>query len=317
MKYTSNIFHTTKRELYYQWHSNKIIIVFLLLVALSILHIVGLYNNVISRYHIYKITENSYIENDIDIIEALEKPSDINVEGNKELFINNPLKGDFVNLAISIQNLKPQNVIENTLEYIIFIFCTLLFGIYACYVATYDFKHKTYKFTSVYSSQRNIIMGKMLSVIIVMIFTLAVALLVALIGSFIVNYLVASHIPVEKYDLAVFNYEQRTLLQILLSILIVCFYIIIGYTIAFLLKSMAIPTIAMLLYGLYVPILGAYDFSNIFSYFSHKIFTFTARFVMFEPKPINEVIGITIPIISAIMLLKTTYVIAIKRSSYN
>ena len=90
MKCTSNIFHTTKRELYYQWHSKKIIIVFFILLALSIAHLVGLYGDIISAYDRYKTTENSYMENGIDIIEALEKPNDTYIEGNVT-FVNNPM----------------------------------------------------------------------------------------------------------------------------------------------------------------------------------------------------------------------------------
>ena len=75
----------------------------------------------------------------IDIIEALQADNNITVDGNTT-FTDNPLKEDFVNLAISIQNLKPNNVIANTLEYITFVFCTLVFGIYASHIATYDYK---------------------------------------------------------------------------------------------------------------------------------------------------------------------------------
>ncbi len=316
MKFTSNIFHIVNNELYYQWHSKRIFIVFIILLFLCAAHLLGLHNDVFSSYRRYKTTEETYMENGIDIIEALEADNNSYVDGNARI-VDNPLKEDFIALSVSIQNLKPQNIIGNTLEYLVFVFCTLLFGIYAAYVATYDFKFKTYKFGSVRNRQIDILLGKIMSVIIVMFITLTISLLLVFAGSFIVNAIVSRQIPIENYAIDIFNYEYGVPLQGLLSFLVICFYIVAGFCIGFLAKSMVIPAIALLLYGLFVPVLGTYDFRNIFSYFSHKIFTFTARFVMFTPKPINETIGIAITVAATIIMLALIFGVSQKRSSYN
>ena len=143
MKSINNILQVANKELYYQWHSKKIVILVFILLVISTSHLIGLHNRVISSHNRYQRTEMAYKENGIDIVEALQEPNNIYVEDNSKI-TSNPLKDDFISLAIAIQNLKPRNIISNTLEYLVFVFCTLIFGIYAAYVATYDFKYKTY-----------------------------------------------------------------------------------------------------------------------------------------------------------------------------
>jgi hypothetical protein len=169
----------------------------------------------------------------------------------------------------------------------------------------------------VQNSQIEILVGKFLSIIFVMFATLTTVLIINFIGSFIVNSIISNQVPVENFTIDIFNYTNGITLQLLLSILVITFYIIIGFSISFLLKNMIFPSIILLLYGLLLPVLGAYDFRNIFSYFSHKVFNFTARFEMFTPKPINEINAILIIILTIIVLISITFIISKKRSSYN
>lgn len=100
------------------------------ILTLCIIHLIGLHNNVESSYNRYLNTEQWYIQNGIDTIEALESDNNVVIEGASKT-TDNPLKDDYITLSIAIQNLKPQNVIGNTLEYLVFTLCTLIFGIYA------------------------------------------------------------------------------------------------------------------------------------------------------------------------------------------
>ncbi|NLK97652.1 hypothetical protein [Defluviitalea saccharophila] len=316
MKSINNILQVANKELYYQWCSKKIAILLFILLFLSIFHLIGLHNRVITSYNRYQRTEMTYRENGIDIVKALEQPNNVYVENNSKI-TSNPLKDDFISLAIAIQSLKPRNIISNTLEYLVFVFCTLIFGIYAAYVATYDFRFKTYKFVSVGDNQRDIILGKLLSVIITMTGTMVFVLIFTFIGSFIVNPIVVAKVPVKDFTIDIFNYEYGIIPQLFLSFIVILFYVIVGFSIGFILKSMLIPTIGLLLYGLFIPVLGAYDFRNIISYFSHQVFTFTARFVMFKPMPINEVLGILLTLATAVILFVVLFTVAKKRSAYS
>jgi hypothetical protein len=315
MKFIRNISHTVKRELFYQWHSKMILAVFLVILTLCMLHLYGLHNSVLSMYDRYTKTEQSYKEQGIDIVKALGEVNRVYVEGNTKV-VSNPIKEDFIELSVSIRNLEPQNVIPNTLEFVVFVFCTLAFGIYASYVASYDFKYKTHKFISIRSNQKEILLGKLLSIIIVMALTLAAALIVTFTGSFLVKSIVAGKVPVENFSIELFNYENGLLPQLVLVFFVLLFYIIVGFSVGFILKGMVIPSIGLLLYGLLIPILGKYDFRNIFSYFSHGVFSFNARFVMFTPIPINETAGISILAATQVILLLVLLQTADRRSAY-
>lgn len=315
MKSTNSIYHVINRELYYQWHSKKILIVFSILIILCGFHLYGVHNNIINNYNNYLKTEQSYNEEGINIIDSLKEKNNIYIDGNT-VTEDNPLKQDFIELAISINNLEPQNIISNTLEYILFVFCTVLFGIYSSYIATYDFKYKQYKNLSVNVEQYKIILGKILSVIIVMLTTLSVSLVITFFGSFSVKSIVANKVPIEQYTISTFNYDNGLFLQLILVFFILLFYIILGFFIGFILKSMVIPATSLLIYGFIMPVLGKYDYRNIFSYFSNKVFSFKARFVIFAPQSINEVLGITIVVMTQIILLAILLFITKRRSAY-
>lgn len=95
------------------------------------------------------------------------------------------------------------------------------------------------------------------------------------------------------------------------------FYIIAGFSLAFLFKSMIVPTVVLMVHGLLVPVLGAYDFRNIFSFFAHQVFNFTGRFRMFQALPINEFTGMAAVVLSVAVFLTLCYVTASKRSAHN
>lgn len=316
MKFIKSIFLVSKRELYYQWHSKAIILLFLILLALGGLHLFGLYNNAVNAYNLYRRTEQWYIENNIDILEALGEPINRVVQGSS-VTIDNPIRADFTNLAISIQNIMPQNVIGNFLEFIIFVFCTVIFGIYAGYIASYDYKFKTYKIVSTKYSQLYIIFGKILSIIFAMIITIGFTILAVFFGSFFVVNLISSYIPINEFTIDILNFEHGLYIQMLLSFFILVFYTIVGFSIAYISKTVITTTIILFLYGFIFPILGVYDFRNIFAYFAYEVFTFNARFVMVLPMQINVYLGVAIVIFTIVIALAVVLVAAKNRSAYN
>ena len=202
---TGNISKIIKREMYYQWHSKSVAMLFIILLFLNIIHLVGLYDGVISAYERFKNTENHYRELGIDIAEALSEPSESYVKGNTRV-VTNILKDDLISLILAIQSIKPNNIVGSTLEYLIFVFCTLVFGIYASYVATYDFKYKTYKLVAVRYRQPDIVTGKLIAVSLVMAGTLVTILFIAYFVSYVINAIVEKQIPVESYLMDIPDY---------------------------------------------------------------------------------------------------------------
>ncbi|MCL1989280.1 MAG: hypothetical protein FWG67_00155 [Defluviitaleaceae bacterium] len=318
MTLTENIFHMTKRELLYQWHSKKITLITIILFTLCGIHLFNLYSQVVRNYELYVRTEQRLISEGFDIIEILSEDLDITHEGEGgSVLISNPLKYDFINLSISIQHLEPQNIISNTLEYIVFVFCTLIFGIFASFSATHDFKSKTYKFISIQNTQVAIIIGKLISIIIIKIITLGLALGFTFIGAIITRQLVNNQVPTHLYAMDNFNYIHGLFSQLLLTFTILLFYLIIGFSLGFIFKNLILPTIILFAYGLLIPILGAYDFRNIFSHFAHQVFLFNARFRLFPPTEINNSLGVALLTVTSILLLSLVFLIAKKRDAYS
>ena len=265
-----------------------------------------------------EILSAAFLENGIDILDILGAPGETRIEREDgTLIIVNPLREDFIAIAVSIQNIRPQNIVGNFLEFIVFTLCTVIFGIYASYVAVYDFKFKTYKILSVQYLQSEIIAGKLLSIIITMVFVLATAAFIVFIGSFFINSFVRIHVPIDEFAIDFLNYEHGLLLQALLSFCILIFYIILGFSIAFMSKTMIIPIIGLLLYGFFIPMLGPFDFRNIFSLFAHQVFSFSARFVMVSPIPVNGYLGGAFIIMTALGLMLLTIYVANKHSLFN
>ena len=316
MKFISNTTEIVKREIFFQFKSKSVLSVFALVVVITIIHMNGLYNTVTNNYKMYLHTREMYIENGIDVIDALAEDNLSYMDQNSKI-TNNPIKEDYINLAIAIQNIEPLNAISNTFEYFIFVFGTLIFGIYAAYVSTYDFKYKTYKFVSSQYTQEEIIAGKIGSIICYMFLSIFIMVLLSYILSFPVKYFVSKEVPIRDFIVPELEYSNSLLLQAVFSISVLVLYIIIGFSIGFITKNMLPITLFLLLYTLLIPVLGAYDIKNIISYFAHKVFNFKSRFVIFQPTEISEILGVSIIIGIILILWMIMKIISSKRSKFN
>ncbi len=315
MNFMKNSVNVMQKELFYQLKSKRLVILLLTIVGIILLHLFGLYNSVISNYHLYLQTEQMYIENGLDIIESLKETNYVVTEGNTSI-TSNPLKEDFVNLAISIQNLDGTSIVSNSLEYFIFVFGTLIFGIYAAYVATYDYKFHTHKFFSSQYKQNELLTGKLLSIFLVLFSSLLLLGTIAYCASPILKWLVRKTVPTEKYALPGLSYENHLWIQILFTVALLGFYILISYTVAYILKNMIPITIFLLLYTLLIPVLGKYDVKNICSFFAQKIFSFKARFVVFQATDISPACGASV-IVLMLLVAGIALFFTSKRSAYN
>lgn len=316
MSYMKNSMELTKKELLYQFKSQKLFILCVLILGILFLHLFGLHNAAINNYNMYLQTEQMYRENGFDIIESLKEDNHVITDNNSSVS-SNPLKEDFVSLAVSIQNLTPDSIISNSLEYFIFVFGTLLFGIYASYIATYDYKYRTHKFFSTRYKQSEILTGKLLSVFLILLGSLFLISVVAYLASPILTSLIKKSVPIENYTLPGLGYESNFLSQLLFSIALLGFYVIVSFTVGFLFKNMFPITIFLLLYTLFIPVLGKYDIKNIFSFFAHKIFSFKARFVALRPLEISSACGIFILLAILACACISLFAVSSNRSSYN
>jgi len=199
---------------------------------------------------------------------------------------------DFVQLAIALQNTAPRNVISGFLEYMTFIICAIIFGIYAAYVGSFDYRFKTHKLFSITNSQWEIVISKIISLIFIMALTMLIAMIMVFICSFFLREFVLERYNLERFVIDILNYDNNLFIQILFSFAVLAFYILICFFASFILKNMILPVIFIILFIAVMPFLGAYDPRNIIVYFSHNIFSFESRFIMNSAIPMIPVNGV-------------------------
>lgn len=299
MKNISLIF---KMELMHQIYTRLILYIFIILIGISTLNTISLIAKIESNYNRYKHTEITYIQDGLNINEYLNIESAINKENNT-VIIDNTLRYDFENLSYSINNIKPNNIVANMLEYSIFVFCTFIFGVYGVYIAVFDFKNNTIKSKMIMSDRSSIIIGKNLSAFLIIFLLLASVCL----ATYIFSFFIPLFINVDKYSIGyefiTYNYNNNILIQFLFSYAVLCLYFSIGFLFGIVVKNTIICVSILAIYGFLIPILGKYDLRNIISVLSHNIFAFNGNFTMFTPIYLSNHLSIIIFISLFILLL--------------
>lgn len=315
MTYMKNYMEIIKKELFYQLKSKGLLILILITISITFLHVYGLYNSVLNNYNRYLKTEQSYKENNMDILEALKEENDPVKNGNTTI-TNNPIKEDFLKLATSIQNLDQGYIISNSLEYFIFVFGTMIFGIYAAYIATYDYKYRIHKFFSIKYKPIELLIGKILSTLLVLLLNILVMGLISYFASPILKSLVNREVPIENFIIPGLEYNNNIGLQLIFTISLLGFYILISCIISYILKNMLPCTLFIIAYTILIPVLGKYDIKNIYSFFAHKIFSFQSRFRIMDAIEISPICGIGFIVLMIISSFIALIAIS-KRSLYS
>lgn len=315
--FITNFIEIVKKEIYFQIKSKSFLVILFLVSFITVIHMFGLYNQVVNSYDMYLHTKEMYRDNNVDIVDALSEDNVYYMDRNSKV-TNNPIKEDYLNLAIAIKNIEPLNAVSNTLEYFLFVFGTLIFGIYAAYVSSYDFKYRMFKVFSANYSQGQILFGKIGSIIGGMCASIAYMTFLAYLLSFVIKFFVENKIAVKEYIIPTMEYVHTNItIQIIFAVLLLTFYIMVGFSIGFIFKNMLPATLLFLIYTLFVPVMGAYDIKNIVSFFAHKIFNFKSRFIIFEATEISDAVGIAILLGIMIGLGIIVGIVSFRRSRYN
>lgn len=309
------IFHETKYELLYQVFAKSILIAFTILLLLAILNLISLSSKITDNYARYLKTRENYEQDGIDIESSLRAPNTVKKEDGF-IIVDNPLKYDYMELSNNVHNLNPKYVISNTLEYMIFVFCTFTFAIYGAYIAAYDYKYKMYKTKTNRKELAYTIISKLLSMLLAIFLVVMLTSFMAYILSFFFNEKLKDSVPLDDFFFEDFGYKSNMLIQIFFSIIVTFIYGMWGFLIGFLCKNISIPTIVFAMYGFVVPILGKYDLRNIISNLSHEIFDFKGRFQMFEPIKVNNFLCIMYLVLYTLIPIFISVFIGKRRSLY-
>lgn len=307
-----------KHEIKYGLYSKiYLYIVFFLVFLFGIVSFVN-YAAVITTYEDFLLTENYYLENDLDMESALKGEFDVQEDGNVHL-VENPLLYSKEMVGIYIYSLSPKYALTQFLESA-FLYFPIVFGTLGLLIAIYDFRYKTIKLKTVRENKLKFGLVKQASLMVSGLFILIVALLI----SFMINYLfylkMSGIVPTAEFPPNLID-EQMTsslLIKFVFAYIISIIFMTIGYTFGVIFKNMYIGFITIVVYTLILPGgLAVLDLKNSLHYIGNRIFEFYGVLDIDHAKTGTTLLSSIIVLLCAIFLpFLLNILIMKKRSSF-
>lgn len=264
-------------ELYYQ-RKSKVLYIFL---AISILLTIGMFISQISLVNSnlgdIKYLSEQALQNGEDIKEILASDFSVSSIDNGEI-INNPLKYYYMSYQASLAAMLPVNGVNQLLSSSFFILFPFVCGIYGVILANADIKYRTLNLRRSRSSQWKINRNKLIAGIVSIFSFLVTSILVFMCLQFLSKFIIEpnSMLYINMEVIKKILYLSQAPIQILtvmgasITYFIICFYL------TFVTRNVLVGIILLLIYNLFLPILGVYDLKNILLYVYDKIFNTNA-----------------------------------------
>ncbi|MGD6734093.1 ABC transporter permease [Listeria ivanovii] len=277
------LFHQVKRELYCQYKSKYILLLFLTLLGLCVLSTYTQMNILTSREHRLSETQKMYEKDGISLEQALKEDLTVKNDGNLEE-ISNILKYDYFRYIAAKNALAPLNAPNQFFTSSALLFLPIILGIYFAYVAIIDCKNGTLKTQLLYSDFRNYFFSKLISLFLITIFSIINVTILSIVIQKLFNIIFQIK---TNSTVSFINLLPKQLLYELISLFIVGLAV---FLITFLLKSHVFSIIMLLLYMLLIPNLGGIDFTNLMLLITSKLFNTSASSVeMIQGQDVNLV----------------------------
>lgn len=311
-----DILKLIKAEFKYLWFSKIILALYIFFTAIICISLFSNTSQLKQKYELYNTTYNNYLKNGEDPILALQQETNI-IESDEvgNTTIQNPLRYDYNNVCKFLSLTNPNYVMIQSLEFICFVICTIVFGFLGVYVSTFDHKWKTLKLKAARDSVDRINVSKVVSsfgVVLIIIFS-----------SVITSFIIGSAFyfsTISNMDLSVFKFEYFSSGKLPIAFCFVIFvsmvFFVIGYTLGILFKKPSIPAVIILLYNLVVPSLGKYDLKNSISTIGHEIFKFHGDSALIIPSPMTLTQANISLIVITFILLFAIYIVSNKQSKF-
>ncbi|EAH3791797.1 ABC transporter permease [Listeria monocytogenes] len=301
------MFHQVSKQLFCQYKSKYILILFVALVGICLFSTYTQANILTSREHRFNETEKMYEKDGISLEQALKEDLTVKKDGNAEE-INNILKYDYFRYIAAKNALAPLNAPNQLFTSSALLILPIIIGIYFAYVGIIDYKNRTLKTQLLYNNFKNYFISKVLSLFFVTTFSIVCLTILSIFIQKIYNILFKV-----KLDNVVLFIDQlpKQLLYELVSLFIIG---LIVFLITFLLKSHVFSIIFLLLYMLLIPNLGGVDIKNVMLLIMSKIFNTSASSVeMIEGQKVNLISSSLIIILAVVLFAGITYLIVKRR----
>jgi hypothetical protein len=319
LKLIKSILNNIGKEFKYLVYSYALLLIFTAVLALSVWNLYLQMKQAENNYQVYLHSRAEYEKQGMDIEKALHAPSDVqkqeNGNGSEIEFVDNVLKYDYDNVSKALTIMRPNRILTQTLEWLTFFFFPLIFAIYGLYVATYDYKYKTYRVKAVQTAWYHLLIAKQLTVYLSALAVVVVTLALSYpVGLFFYRR-ISGKIPIHDFHLNV-PMEHHVLWQFLLSLFICFLFSTLGFCAGVVFQRFSAPAILFVVYHFLIPFLGKYDLRNMVAVLGHKVFSFYGNFQLVKPVAVPVPLAIVLPIVFVIVCTLAAYGIAMKQSKY-
>ncbi|GGJ11911.1 ABC transporter permease subunit [Paenibacillus hunanensis] len=312
MKSTVTIWDSLKKEFLYQRYSHVLWITLVSAVFLSLVNIYGLISKAINAYNNYLKSYTFYKEQGVDVEALLKLPG--SAPGSS--LVDNSVRYYYDQLSSTIYILDGVHLITPTLEWLLFAFCPIIFGLYGLYVATYDYKYKTLKLKMLHATPKHILTVKFIVSLICIIVVMVITLIISCLAGLVASIYLSKKVPVYSFPI-VDTFSIGSLpLQLLYALFLCIIFTAIGFLLGIIFKTTLFPAILIFVYNFFVPLLGKYDFKNLIASVAHSIFSFKGKFELIVPVPIPVTQSLFILLLFCLLLIAGSFLLFKRQSKY-
>lgn len=240
----------------------------------------------------YLDTKNRYIQNGENIWEELKKPLNviekIETNGVKTIQADNPIKYELKKTIESLTTISGTHYTTSLLEVLTFLFGPILFPLFGYFYGNFDYRYGTVKIKSIQYKWSTCLFAKSLLLLFSSLLLVSVISIISvLFGNTLPNMILANQLNYEEKRLIFSGIYSITnpniIMQISTSIFLIFTYLMIGFSLSIPSKKAWYPAVLLIIYNLFVPVLGKFDFKNVVSVIGHQTFSFNGYFKLFSP----------------------------------
>ncbi|WP_163654644.1 ABC transporter permease [Listeria sp. PSOL-1] len=264
-----NMWDNVKMQLFYQWKANYFIILFLFVLVLCGFSSYAQYSALHQKEADFDRTMEVYKKDGITLKQALSEELEVKKNGNSEE-ISNILKYDYYRVIAAKVALNPLNAPNQIFTSIAILLLPLIFGIYSCQLANYDFKYKTAKSQLLLNGYKNFFFSKLLSILLVAIATVFITIILSIGIQYVFNAIMGVQPNTSV------NYLGELPLQVVYQILVLILFGVFFFILTTVIRSTLVSIVVLFVYMLLLPNLGGYDLKNLMLLTVSKIYNTSA-----------------------------------------
>ncbi|EUJ18500.1 putative ABC transporter permease [Listeria grandensis FSL F6-0971] len=264
-----SMWDSVKMQLFYQWKAKYVITLLLFLVVLCGFSSYAQYSSLQQKEYRFNNTMEMYEKDGITLKQALSEDLEIKKDGHSEE-ISNVLKYDYYRVIAAKVALNPLNAPNQIFTSVAIVFLPIIFGIYSCHVAFFDFKHGTIKNQLLLKGYTSLFFSKLLSIVLVAIATVSATVLISVGIQFVFNSVMQVQPNVSVHYLA--KLPLQAVYQSVGLILFGWFFFLLTTAI----RSTLVSIVTLFLYMLLIPNLGGFDLKNLMLLTVSKIYNTSA-----------------------------------------